>query len=307
MKPFSKSNHDLSFDVSSVAALDPSSNYPAITSLWSATMSNSQPSPSGAGIAKLRLDSLSHRFGSGTKAVQAISNISLDVPKGRFISLIGQSGCGKSTLFNILAGLLAPSSGRVILDGEDITGQAGLVSYMLQKDLLLPWRTVLDNVIFGLEIQGVHRKSAREQAAPLMDRYGLGLFKSHYPNDLSGGMRQRAALLRTLLCNNEVILLDEPFAALDAQTRFRMQEWLLTIWKEFDRTVLFVTHDVDEAIFLSDEICVLSPRPGRIAERMDVGLPRPRDRSVVTSPEFARLKQHCLDLLFETAPANQEA
>jgi len=247
---------------------------------------------------KLQLTTLSHQFDSGGQIVQAISNISLDVAPGRFVSLIGQSGCGKSTLFNILAGLLKPTSGSVLLDGDDITGRAGLVSYMLQKDLLLPWRTILDNVIYGLEIQGTNRKNAREIAEPLMDRYGLGKFKKHYPNSLSGGMRQRAALLRTLLCNNDVILLDEPFAALDAQTRFRMQEWLLTLWRDFDRTVLFVTHDVDEAIFLSDEICVLSPRPGRIADRFEVPLPRPRDRDVVTSPDFVNLKQRCLDLLF---------
>lgn len=247
---------------------------------------------------KLRLDALSHRFETGAQPIQAIADISLDVAPGRFVSLIGQSGCGKSTLFNIMAGLLKPSSGHVLLDGENITGRAGLVSYMLQKDLLLPWRTVLDNVVFGLEIQGTDKKAARALAEPLMDRYGLGKFKAHYPNNLSGGMRQRAALLRTLLCNNDVILLDEPFAALDAQTRFHMQEWLLTLWKDFDRTVLFVTHDVDEAIFLSDEICVLSPRPGRIAERFDVPLPRPRDRDIVTSPDFVRLKQRCLGLLF---------
>jgi ABC-type nitrate/sulfonate/bicarbonate transport system ATPase subunit len=176
---------------------------------------------------------------------------------------------------------------------------------MLQKDLLLPWRNILDNVIFGLEIQSVSRRRAREIAEPLMDRYGLGQFKQHYPSSLSGGMRQRAAVLRTLLCNNSVILLDEPFAALDAQTRFRMQQWLLTLWKDFDRTVLFVTHDVDEAIFLSDEICVLSPRPGRIADRFPVALPRPRGREVVTSPEFVALKQRCLDLLFATQAADE--
>lgn len=238
----------------------------------------------GLATPKLRLEALSHEFRSRNSApVQAISNISLDVRPGSFVSLIGQSGCGKSTLFNILAGLLTPSSGRVLLDGNDITGRAGLVSYMLQKDLLLPWRTVLDNVIYGLEIQGMDRREARDVAEPLMDRYGLGKFKKHYPSSLSGGMRQRAALLRTLLCNNDVILLDEPFAALDAQTRFRMQEWLLTLWQDFGRTVLFVTHDVDEAVFLSDEICVLSPRPGRIADRFDVPLARPRNREVVTS------------------------
>ncbi len=258
---------------------------------------------------KLRLDGLTHEFRTGGRPpVRAIENISLDVAPGSFVSLIGQSGCGKSTLFNIMAGLLQPSAGRVVLDGEDITGRAGLVSYMLQKDLLLPWRTILDNVIFGLEIQGVDRRQARALAEPLMDRYGLGRFKTHYPASLSGGMRQRAALLRTLLCNNDVILLDEPFAALDAQTRFRMQEWLLTLWKDFGRTVLFVTHDVDEAIFLSDEICVLSPRPGRIADRFEVDLPRPRGRGVVTAPEFIRAKERCLDLLFSGGqPADSEA
>jgi len=250
---------------------------------------------------KLRLDALSHQFASrNAPTVQAISNISIDVKPGSFVSIIGQSGCGKSTLFNILAGLLTPSSGRVLLDGEDITGRAGLVSYMLQKDLLLPWRTILDNVIYGLEIQGMERREARDIAEPLMERYGLGNFKKHYPSSLSGGMRQRAALLRTLLCNNDVILLDEPFAALDAQTRFRMQEWLLTLWRDFDRTVLFVTHDVDEAVFLSDEIVVLSPRPGRVADRFPVPLARPRERSVVTSPDFVAIKQRCLELLFAT-------
>ncbi len=255
------------------------------------------------GSPKLRLEGLSHWFPArGAAPVQAISDISLDVAAGSFVSLVGQSGCGKTTLFNIMAGLLMPSAGRVVLGGRDITGRAGLVSYMLQKDLLLPWRTVLDNVIFGLEIQRVPRKAARAVAEPLLERYGLGRFKTLYPGSLSGGMRQRAALLRTLLCNNDVILLDEPFAALDAQTRFRMQEWLLTLWRDFERTVLFVTHDIDEAVFLSDEICVLSPRPGRIADRFPVALPRPRGRDVVTSPEFIRCQQRCLDLLFSAAP-----
>jgi ABC-type nitrate/sulfonate/bicarbonate transport system ATPase subunit len=259
-------------------------------------------------VPRLQVEGLTHRFrNAGSADTVAVSNISLHVAKGSFVSLIGQSGCGKSTLFNILAGLLAPTEGRVLLDGTEITGRAGLVSYMLQKDLLLPWRNILDNVIYGLEIQGTDRKVARAIAEPLMERYGLGAFKQHFPSSLSGGMRQRAALLRTLLCDNDVILLDEPFAALDAQTRFHMQEWLLQLWKDFDRTVLFVTHDVDEAIFLSDEICVLSPRPGRIADRFPVDLPRPRHRDVVTSPAFIALKQRCLDLLFAAAePARRE-
>jgi ABC-type nitrate/sulfonate/bicarbonate transport system ATPase subunit len=256
---------------------------------------------------RLRIEGLTHRFQTaGSPDTVAISDISLDIGPGRFVSLIGQSGCGKSTLFNILAGLLNPSEGRVLLDGADITGRAGLVSYMLQKDLLLPWRNVLDNVVYGLEIQGARRRDARAVAAPLMERYGLGNFMRHYPHSLSGGMRQRAALLRTLLCDNDVILLDEPFAALDAQTRFRMQEWLLTLWQDFGRTVLFVTHDVDEAVFLSDEICVLSPRPGRNADRFAVDLPRPRQRDIVTSRDFIAFKQRCLDLLFAGENPNPE-
>jgi len=262
--------------------------------------------PPQSAPAKLRLDRITHEFKGSGDGVLAISDISLDVEPGTFVSLIGKSGCGKSTLFNILAGLLRPSAGRVLHDGADITGRAGIVSYMLQKDLLLPWRTILDNVIFGLEVQGVPRETARRTARPLLARYGLGAFEGHFPASLSGGMRQRAALLRTLLCDKDVILLDEPFAALDAQTRFQMQRWLLTLWKDFARTILFVTHDVDEAIFLSDEIVVLSPRPGRIRDQFPVPLPRPRNRDIITAPEFALLKQKCLALLFEGASAADE-
>jgi ABC-type nitrate/sulfonate/bicarbonate transport system ATPase subunit len=252
------------------------------------------PSP-----AKLSIEHVTHVFGDTPNAVTAVQDICLDVAPGRFVSIIGQSGCGKSTLFNIIAGLRRPSSGRVVLDGRDITGRAGLVAYMLQKDLLLPWRSVRDNVAFGLELQGTSRRDARDRAAALLDTYGLGPFAGHYPNVLSGGMRQRAALMRTLLCDQEVLLLDEPFAALDAQTRFEMQQWLLQLWTDFKRTVLFVTHDVDEAIFLSDEICILSPRPGRVQQRFTVPLPRPRQRAVVTSPGFVALKERCMTALFD--------
>lgn len=257
--------------------------------------------------ARLSVQNVSHRFGSAETGVLAISDISIDVAPGRFVSIIGQSGCGKSTLFNILAGLLTPSQGRILFDGDDITGRAGLVSYMLQKDLLLPWRTVIDNVIYGMEIQGVPKAEARRRALPFMERYGLGNFANHYPATLSGGMRQRTALLRTLLCNKELIMLDEPFAALDAQTRLKMQAWLLRLWRDFSLTVLFITHDVDEAIFLSDEIIVLSPRPGRIRETMQVDLPRPRSREIVTAPRFAALKARCLEILFEGEETETEA
>lgn len=252
--------------------------------------------------AKLSIEHVTHVFGAAESAVMAVQDICLDVAPGCFVGIIGQSGCGKSTLFNVIAGLRRPSGGRVLLDGRDITGRAGLVGYMLQKDLLLPWRTVRDNVAFGLELQGTPKRTARERAAALLETYGMGRFAGHHPNALSGGMRQRAALMRTLLCDQDVLLLDEPFAALDAQTRFEMQQWLLQIWADFGRTVLFVTHDVDEAIFLSDEICILSPRPGRVHERFDVQLPRPRPRSIVTSGGFAALKERCMTALFNGDP-----
>jgi ABC-type nitrate/sulfonate/bicarbonate transport system ATPase subunit len=177
---------------------------------------------------------------------------------------------------------------------------------MLQKDLLLPWRTLTDNIILGMEIQGVKLAEARGRALPLLRRYGLAGFENAYPKALSGGMRQRAALLRTLLFDTDVILLDEPFGALDAQTKLRMQEWLLQLWSDFDKTVVFVTHDVEEAIFLSDEVHVMGTRPGRVIETIPVALPRPRVRACTTSPEFMSLKERCLELLHSQADGSLE-
>jgi ABC-type nitrate/sulfonate/bicarbonate transport system ATPase subunit len=246
-------------------------------------------------------------FATPAGAFEALAHVSLAVPSGRFVSLIGPSGCGKSTIFNILAGLQEPTAGRVMIDGADATGTIGRVGYMLQKDLLLPWRTVLDNVILGMEIQGKPLREARERALPLLRKYGLSGFEYLYPNSLSGGMRQRAALLRTLLFDTDVILLDEPFGALDAQTKAHMQEWLMQLWSDFQKTVVFVTHDVEEAIFLSDEIHVMGTRPGRILERIPIPLPRPRERSVTLSPEFVAIKERCLKLLTAAAPKLEEA
>lgn len=248
-------------------------------------------------LSKLRLDNLSMTFATPTGSFEALAPVTLDIEVGKFISLIGPSGCGKSTIFNIVAGLQIPSAGRVLIDGDDATGSIGRVGYMLQKDLLLPWRTVLENIVLGMEIQGVPAREARDRAIPYMKRYGLGGFEDQYPSALSGGMRQRAALLRTLLLDNDVVLLDEPFGALDAQTKAQMQEWLLQIWADFGKTVIFVTHDVDESIYLSDEVCVMGTRPGRVIERMMVPLSRPRPRSVVTNPDFIAMKQKCMDLL----------
>jgi ABC-type nitrate/sulfonate/bicarbonate transport system ATPase subunit len=258
---------------------------------------------------KLRLDDVSMAFATPAGLFQALARVSLAVPSGQFVSLIGPSGCGKSTIFNIVAGLQEPSTGRVMIDGVDATGTIGRVGYMLQKDLLLPWRTLIDNIILGMEIQGVPLREARERALPLLRRYGLGGFEHAYPNALSGGMRQRAALLRTLLFDTDVILLDEPFGALDAQTKTQMQEWLLQLWSDFAKTVVFVTHDVEEAIFLSDEVHVMGTRPGRIVETLAVELPRPRLRSCTTTPEFMAMKERCLELLrvSEPAPVGQAA
>lgn len=242
-------------------------------------------------LEQLVVDGVSRTFPSPDGGVvEALVDAQLRVGQGEFISLIGPSGCGKSTLFNLIAGLDEPTSGSIVIDGVERNGQQGLVGYMLQKDLLLPWRTVLDNVVLGLEISGVARKEAYSIARPLLQTYGLGGFIDRYPGQLSGGMKQRAALLRTILFNRDVILLDEPFGALDAQTREHMQEWLLDLWDDFQKTVLFVTHDIDEAIYLSDRVFVMSARPGRIVAEIPIALERPRSPSIVTSPEFVALK-----------------
>src|SRR6202049_4811057 len=242
---------------------------------------------------KLRVDNVSMTFKTPAGVFQALAPVTLSIPQGSFVSLIGPSGCGKSTIFNIIAGLLEPTAGRVLIDGIEATGTIGRVGYMLQKDLLLAWRSVLDNVILGMEIQGVPLREARGRALPLLHRYGLAGFEHLYPGALSGGIRQRAALLRTLLFDTDVILLDEPFGALDAQTKLQMQEWLVGLWSDFTKTVVFVTHDVEEAIFLSDEVHVMGTRPGRIIETIPVALPRPRVRSCTTSPGFIAVKERC--------------
>ena len=248
---------------------------------------------------KVHLDNIGMAFTTPSGTFRALAPLDLSIETGRFVSLVGPSGCGKSTLFNIIAGLLAPTEGRVLIDGDDATGTIGRVGYMLQKDLLLPWRTVLDNVILGMEIQGKPLKEARERALPLLQKYGLAGFEYLYPNSLSGGMRQRAALLRTLLYDTQVVLLDEPFGALDAQTRSQMQSWLLQLWTDFAKTVVFVTHDVEESVFLSDVIHVMTARPGHIKATLQVPLPRPRDRHVLADPRFIEIKAACIEMLMQ--------
>ena len=237
-------------------------------------------------------------FKSADFIVEALAGVDLTVQDGEFVSLVGPSGCGKSTLFNIIAGLESPSGGQAEIDDESVIGRPGIAAYMPQKDLLLPWLSVLDNAALGLELRGVHRSDARDQANAHFVHFGLDTFQKSWPNQLSGGMRQRVALLRTYLLDRKVMLLDEPFGALDALTRFSMQRWLLDIWGADRRSILFVTHDVDEALFLSDRVYVMGPRPGRIIAELTVPFPRPRDVHVTATLDFGRAKATILQSLY---------
>ncbi len=252
----------------------------------------------------LSIQGVSKQFDSGGNALAAIQDVSFDIPRGAFVSILGPSGCGKSTLFNIIAGLLMPTAGDVRLHDTSIIGKAGQVGYMLQKDLLLPWRTIEDNITLGQTLQGAPRRKARAAAAPLIQRCGLAHFEKKKPHQLSGGMRQRAALLRTLLTGKDVLLLDEPFGALDAITRLQLQMTLIDVWQETRKTILFVTHDVEEALLLSDEIIVLTERPGRVRARLPVTLPRPRTPDMLASTELMQLKAQLMTLLLREVSAS---
>ncbi len=226
-----------------------------------------------------------------------LSATDLAITEGSFVAIVGPSGCGKSTLFNIISGLLAPDAGEVTLEGRSVRGARGHVGYMLQKDLLVPWRSVEDNITMSARLTRRVTAADREEARVVARRYGLGDYLDHYPQALSGGMRQRVAFMRTLVAHHSLLLLDEPFGALDAPTRLDMQLWLLDVWQESGRTVLFITHDVDEAIFLSDRVVVMSPRPGRIVADIVNPLARPRGVDVLTDPDFVAIKAQVLRLL----------
>jgi ABC-type nitrate/sulfonate/bicarbonate transport system ATPase subunit len=232
-------------------------------------------------------------------SLDTLENVSVTLEENLFVSIIGPSGCGKSTLFDIISGLEKPDSGNVLIDGENYNGKTGRVSYMHQKDLLLPWKTIIDNTCIPLLIKGLNIKQARKMAKSYFNLFGLSGFENYYPNQLSGGMKQRASLLRAYLFSNDIMLLDEPFGGLDAVTRRNMQLWLLDLLKNFKSSILFITHSVDEAIFLSDKIYLFSKRPAVVRATFEVNLKRPRDYKTFTSNKFNEIKEELLDLLMK--------
>ncbi len=242
---------------------------------------------------KLELKNINKAF----EDTSVLEGISLQLQNKEFVSILGPSGSGKSTLFNIISGLLQPDSGEVIIEGASYTGKTGRVSYMYQKDLLLPWRRIIDNAALPLIVKGMNKKQAREQVAPFFKVFGLEGFEYKYPFQLSGGMRQRTALLRTYMFSRDIMLLDEPFGGLDAITRAKMHQWLLGVLQQLDASVLFITHDIEEAIYLSDRIYILSERPATIKKEISINLNKPRTKELLVSPEFNELKAEILSLL----------
>lgn len=246
-------------------------------------------------MAVLKVDNVSKSF----EEEKIIKNISLELREGEIVSLLGVSGGGKTTLFNVIAGLSKPNCGTIFLGEEDITGKPGQVSYMLQKDLLLPYKTIVDNVALPLVIRGVSKKEAREKAASYFEEFGLAGTEKKYPSQLSGGMKQRAALLRTYLFSEKVALLDEPFSALDMLTKGTVHEWYLSVMEKIRLSTLFITHDIDEAVLLSDRIYLLTGRPGTITKEIIIDEPKPRRKDFNLTEKFLAYKREIISHLEE--------
>jgi NitT/TauT family transport system ATP-binding protein len=243
---------------------------------------------------RIEITDLGMAFGRNGRAVEAVRRFTLLTAPGEFVALLGPSGCGKSTVLNAVAGFVRPTAGRVVVDGEPVTGPGADRGMVFQQHSLFPWKTVLGNVEFGLKMRGTGRTERTSQARTYLNLVGLAGFERAYPGELSGGMQQRVGIARVLVNRPRVMLMDEPFGALDAQTRLTMQELLLSVWREVRTTVLFVTHDIDEALFLADRVAVMTARPGQIRDLIEVKLPRPRAAEVITTPEFMALKARAL-------------
>jgi NitT/TauT family transport system ATP-binding protein len=246
-------------------------------------------------------------FGSGSHAVVALDNLSLHVEPGEFLAILGPSGCGKSSLISTIAGFQPPHAGSLLVDGAAVTSPGSDRGVVFQQPTLFPWKSVRQNVDFGLRLRKVPRQERRAILDEILHKVGLTEFVSHYPTQLSGGMQQRVGLARVLVNQPRVMLMDEPFGSLDAQTRLQMQELLLEVWNEFRMTILFVTHDIDEAVFLGSRVAMLTRRPGRLKTIVEVNLPRPRNLDVLVSPDFMLLKRNCMALLREETLGTTEA
>ncbi|WP_422659547.1 ABC transporter ATP-binding protein [Paenibacillus sp. EC2-1] len=238
----------------------------------------------------LEARSIYKTFRERKQEIQVLDGLSLAVQPGQFVSIIGPSGSGKSTLFHIIGGLTAPDAGSIWMNGADVTGQKGRIAYMPQQPALFPWRTVLDNVLLPRELAGMDKEHTIQEARRWIERAGLSEFEQAYPHTLSGGMQQRTAFLRAMMSPHEVMCLDEPFSALDALTRSDMQHWLLDIWEENRRSVLMITHHIEEALLLSDTVYVLSSRPAQVLQKIDVPFPRPRRENILSDPAFLEMK-----------------
>jgi len=257
----------------------------------------------------IALENVTLAFGEGRNAVSALQSLSLTLRPGDFLSVLGPSGCGKSSLINTIAGFQRPQAGEVRVDGEQVVRPGPDRGVVFQQPTLFPWKLVWQNVDFGLKFRNVRRAQRDQMVDEILRKVGLSEFGRHYPTQLSGGMQQRVGLARVLVNKPRVMLMDEPFSSLDAQTRLMMQELLLEVWTEYGMTVLFVTHDIDEAIYLGSQVAVLTRRPGRLKALFDVPLPRPRTIDTLVSKDFMKLKRTCMDLLREemlAAPAATE-
>lgn len=246
---------------------------------------------------RIDISGLSITLGEGPQAFEAVKSLDCRIEPGQFVCILGPSGCGKSTLLGALAGHLAPSLGRLHMDDEPVAGPSPRRGMVFQQHTLFPWRSVRENVAFGLKMRGVGKAERLAAADEILALVGLDGFAGRWPNQLSGGMQQRVEIARVLVNRPSLLLMDEPFGALDALTRMKMQALLLDIWTRIRTTVVFVTHDIDEALFLADRILVMSPRPGRIIEDFLLDFPRPRRTELMTSPAFTHYKRHCLELL----------
>lgn len=255
---------------------------------------------------QVKVAKLSKSFTRRGKSVEALSGIDLSIEEGEFVSLVGASGCGKSTFLRIVDGLSPATSGSVHVNGNLVTGPGTDRAFVFQQDRMLPWRSVLDNVAFGLEIQGKGKKRAREVSRDLLGVVGLSQFADSYPSELSGGMRQRVNVARAYAVEPRILLMDEPYAALDGQTRELMQAWLLQTWDASRKTVLFVTHQIDEAIYLSDRVVVFTARPGRIKAEVEIDLPRPRTLDMKRSAEFSQIADRIWQLIKEEVQESME-